>query len=331
VFDTSDYPERERERMFLHVHSLSVLIDILSRPVQCRVEVYDLGDMRLRISTSSAQRSTRLPETVAIDRRDAIDIVLVRKGSIHGEVDGRPVSLLAGEALVCDFSRPSALEHGDNETITLDLERRLIAQELPWLEDMNGWVVSGAAAQLLAARLDELSAQLPLLPAAAAPEEARKTAAVVAACLPGPCHAGISSRVLADDVRVLDRATGFIESRLQSAELEPRSIWKAANVSRSRLYRVFASLGGVSRYVVRQRLARAHAALTSPDDARTIARIAHDCGFANVSHFARTFRNAFGQTAREVRKASTTSAARPDQAPAATPANSPTDRAVRSR
>ena len=29
VFDTSDYPEADRERMFVHVYSLAVMVEIL--------------------------------------------------------------------------------------------------------------------------------------------------------------------------------------------------------------------------------------------------------------------------------------------------------------
>jgi AraC-like DNA-binding protein len=119
----------------------------------------------------------------------------------------------------------------------------------------------------------------------------------------GASRAPLSPRVLADDVRVLERAARFIDANLGSVELQPSLIWKAAHVSRSRLYRVFAPLGGVSRYVARRRLAQAYAALTQPSEPRTIASIAHDLGFANVSHFARSFRTAFGRTARQVRSA----------------------------
>jgi AraC-like DNA-binding protein len=302
VIDTGDYPEAERERMFLHVRSLALLTDILARPAHCRLQLYELGDMRLAIAAASAWRGARLPETIALDRRSSIDVVLVREGAIRGEVDGRHVSLGAGEALVTDFCRPFRLEHAANETIALTLERRLIARDLPWLEDLNGCVVRGAPARLLADHLQRLAAQLPSTPAAAALDEVRQTIAVLAACLPSSPQAGFSPRVLADDLRVLERATLFIESHLDRADLEPSAIWKAAHVSRSRLYRVFAALGGVSRYIAQRRLARAHAALTHPGEARTIARIAHDCGFANVSHFARSFRDAFGLTARQVRQ-----------------------------
>jgi AraC-like DNA-binding protein len=299
VFDTGDYPEPERERLFLHVCSDSALVEPLARPVRCRMELYELGDIRLRVLSASAHRRVRLAESIAFDRRNLIQIVLVRRGAIHGGADGRPVAALVGEALVLDLGRPLELEQAEGETVALELDRELFARG--GVDGLHGAVLRGVASRILCQHLAELSGRIAELSPRAALAEAHKLAAVMAACLPGGSRAPVSPRVLADDLRVFERAARFIDANLGSAELQPGQIWRAAHVSRSRLYRVFASLGGVARYVARQRLAEAYAALTRPGEARTIASIAHDFGFANVSHFARCFRAEFGRTARQVR------------------------------
>ena len=53
--------------------------------------------------------------------------------------------------------------------------------------------------------------------------------------------------------------------------------------------------------MIQQRLLRARQVLANPTDPRTISAIAYDCGFTNVAHFARAFREAFGVTASQVR------------------------------
>ena len=55
---------------------------------------------------------------------------------------------------------------------------------------------------------------------------------------------------------------------------------------------------------------RARQALANPGDPRTISAIAYDCGFTNVAHFARAFREAFGVTASQVRNGSSSTTAR---------------------
>lgn len=301
VFDTSDYPESERERMFVHVYSLAVMVEILSRPVHCRIELYELPQISLRVVKTSAQRSIRLAETIRMDRRDFMGVILLRKGSISGDLDGRPCRIAAGEALIADFGRPSSLEHSDHELITIGLERPFVVQRLPWLEPLNGTAVAAETAQPLFSHMDDLLARMRAMPARQAEIEAHKLVELLAAVLPRPGEAPISRRRLADDLQSFDRAAAYIEANLASSDLTPKSIWKAANVSRSRLYRLFAPMGGVSKYIIQQRLLCAREALAQPDDHRTIGRIAHDCGFSNVAHFARAFRDAFGVTAKQMR------------------------------
>ena len=300
VFDTVDYAEPDRERMFVHVYSLAVLVEILAHPVHCRIELCWLPQVHLRLASTSAQRSIRLPETIRMDRHDFLGIILLERGAITGDLDGRPIRIEAGEALVADFGRPSSLEHSEHELITIGLDRALMEQRLPWLQALNGLVLGREAAEPLFQHMRELVNRL-RDGAAARPElEARAVTEWIAAVLPPPGEAAPSRRV-AEDVRAFERACAYIDAHLEREDLEPSAIWKAASLSRSRLYRLFAPEGGVARYVIQRRLQRAHQALTNPADPRTISAIAYDCGFTNVAHFARAFREAFGVTASQVR------------------------------
>ena len=300
VFDTADYAEPDRERMFVHVYSLAVLVEILAHPVHCRIELCWLPQVHLRLARTSAQRSVRLPETIRMDRHDFLGIIMLERGSITGDLDGRPVRLEAGEALVADFGRPSSLEHSDHELITIGLDRALVEQRLPWLQALNGMVIDREAALPLFRHMRELVDRLRGGSAPRPELEARAVAEWIASVLPPPGEAAPSRR-MAEDLRAFERAAAYIDAHLDREDLEPSAIWKAASVSRSRLYRLFAPEGGVARYVIQQRLQRAHEALTNPVDPRTISAIAYDCGFTNVAHFARAFREAFGVTATQVR------------------------------
>ena len=301
VFDTSDYPEADRERMFVHVYSLAVMVEILAKPVHCRIELFELPGIYLRVASTSPQRSVRLAETIRMDRNDFLAVILLRRGSIVGELDGRPVRVSAGEGLVAEFGRPSSLEHSDHQLVTIGLDRGLVTGRLPWLEQMNGTVIPADAARPLFDHVDGLLPRMASLRAHAAELEARKLTELLAAVLPPPGEAAVSQRRLADDVQSFERASAYIAANLCCPELGPHAIWRAANVSRSRLYRLFAPLGGVSKYIIQQRLLRAYEALTRADEHRTIGKIAHDCGFSNLAHFSRAFRETFGVTAKQVR------------------------------
>lgn len=65
-----------------------------------------------------------------------------------------------------------------------------------------------------------------------------------------------------------------------------------------------------SKFVLEQRLARAHGLLVDPrTSAKTIRAIALDAGFADVSYFNRAFRRHYGASPSGVRKAARTSLA----------------------
>jgi AraC-like DNA-binding protein len=56
-------------------------------------------------------------------------------------------------------------------------------------------------------------------------------------------------------------------------------------------------------YVARERLALAHRRLTMPTLAKTsVSEIAFSCGFGDLSHFARSFRKAYGESPTDVRR-----------------------------
>jgi AraC-like DNA-binding protein len=68
--------------------------------------------------------------------------------------------------------------------------------------------------------------------------------------------------------------------------------------------RIFAESGSTfTQYVTEQRLAAAYKALRHISNDLPISTIAYDCGFANVSHFNRLFRQRFGCTPSDVRVA----------------------------
>jgi AraC-like DNA-binding protein len=304
VFDTADYPEPDRERMFVHVYSLAVLVEILAHPVRCRIELCRLPYVHLRVASTSAQRSIRLPETIRMDGHDFVGVILLQRGAITGDLDGCRVEVGPGQALIADFGRPSSLEHSDHDLITIGLDRALVQQRLPWLQGLNGTVIDARAAEPLFRHLQGLLDRIRAGHAQHPDTETRAIADWVAATIPQPGDAAAPPRRRADDLRAFERAAAYIEAHLDSEDLEPSAIWKAANVSRSRLYRLFAQEGGVARYVIHQRLLRARQALANPDDPRTISAIAYDCGFTNVAHFARAFREAFGLTASQARNGS---------------------------
>ena len=76
----------------------------------------------------------------------------------------------------------------------------------------------------------------------------------------------------------------------------------AMAMSRSKLYRLFESSGGVAHFINRERLREAHYRLSSYRFARSIHAIGNEVGFADHSTFSRAFRREFGYSPTEARE-----------------------------
>lgn len=112
---------------------------------------------------------------------------------------------------------------------------------------------------------------------------------------------------LTDEVRaetLLTRVLAWARGHLTDPDLDARRIAAAHNVSVRQLYKVCAA-GGVSleQWLIAERLELARAELVAPSRRhRSIAAVAHSCGFADPSHFARRFRAAYGRSPREYQR-----------------------------
>ncbi|MHC1561403.1 helix-turn-helix domain-containing protein [Actinomycetospora sp. C-140] len=107
------------------------------------------------------------------------------------------------------------------------------------------------------------------------------------------------------DETLLVRIHEFVRQRLRDADLGPDEIAAVHNISRRRLFGLFAGAGtSLEQTIITRRLDAAHDELGRPGSAhKSVATIAHEWGFRDAGHFSRRFRRAFGVTPRERRAA----------------------------
>jgi AraC family transcriptional regulator, positive regulator of tynA and feaB len=110
-----------------------------------------------------------------------------------------------------------------------------------------------------------------------------------------------SSLVAAHRVRII----GFIEAHLRDPELTPRRVAQACRITARYLHHLFANESEtVTQYIQRRRLEEcARALIAAPVRGRLVTEIAFDYGFNSLTHFGRVFRNQFGLTPSEYRRA----------------------------
>jgi AraC-like DNA-binding protein len=98
------------------------------------------------------------------------------------------------------------------------------------------------------------------------------------------------------------RMAAFADSHLHDPELTPTWIAAEHFVSVRHLYTVWDRATGQSphRWIMAQRLERASRLLAQrPRSALPISSVARQCGFTNMSHFSRRFREAYGLRPRD--------------------------------
>lgn len=111
-----------------------------------------------------------------------------------------------------------------------------------------------------------------------------------------------STDILAVNHLQVARALRFIAENYPDPQLDVNRIAKATSVSRRMLERVFRShlRRSVNEEVVRVRILKAHE-LVAGSTGMTILEVAMAAGFANLSHFYRTYKKHFGSTPRNDR------------------------------
>jgi AraC-like DNA-binding protein len=94
-----------------------------------------------------------------------------------------------------------------------------------------------------------------------------------------------------------------IEAHLANGGLSPGAVAKRHQISDSYIRKLFESEGtSFSQFVLDRRLERAHRMLMNPALAsRSIASVAFDAGFGDLSYFNRVFKRCYGATPSEVR------------------------------
>ncbi len=264
-----------------------------------RAKAWLLEGIVLSVNAMPPVALERTAGAAAADGRTDFVVVLSPDSAWRARGAGARV-VESGVVCVLDNSRPYRVETNGGEFIILNVSRALLDDpRLPF--DLHAQLFRNALALVFADFLVALCRRLPSVMQSEAPALTRALRDLLVACLAAGHEAMWQS---VDDATVLHRARRYIDRNLAQA-LTVADVARAMGVSRTHLYRIFRDVGGVERFVMRQRLARAHALLSAATDRRrTVAEIAAATGFASLAHFSRQFRAHFGVTPTQVRAGS---------------------------
>ncbi len=267
------------------------------------IDAHMIGSLMLARTVTRAQIWKRSPLTMARDGMDHFMIQLYDRGtqrycSKNGDAEMPPNGLL-----VYDLSQEMQAETTDFSNISLILPRPMIEDFLQTPEDLHMRALDGREPLVALLRehmltLNRHAARLDFQQAAAI---APMTAQLAAACLNGTWQ-GMPGETQFLERGLLTSLRRDIEARLADPALSPASLCDYHGLSRTRLYEMFAPLGGVSAYIRERRLRAALLALVDPQAMdRPISAIARASGFRSDSDFSRAFQRRFGLSPRAAR------------------------------
>jgi AraC-like DNA-binding protein len=171
------------------------------------------------------------------------------------------------------------------------------------LDGVTGMAVNTAQGRLLADYTLLLARNLPNLAAEEAARLPKAVETMFAACL-APSADKVEAAGHQINLTLMERVRRAVRRHLRSPSLGPERLCREAGASRSTLYRLLESEGGVGRYIQRQRLSESFAILGDASNTIPIGMIAETLCFADASSFSRAFRREFGITPSDLRVAS---------------------------
>jgi AraC-like DNA-binding protein len=305
VFSTDVLPPAQRlEAWNAQFGTLNRIAPTVSDPacLHVRTENWLLGDMLLNVSRTSPAVFTRSRAHV---RRDGLDHWVVRmvlRGRSGIEQDGAHHVVEAGVPVLLRLDAPWETVWEDAAWISLCLPRDSHPGLAAALAARGTGPVRGEAASVLADYMAMLERQVRGASPARLTVLAGSTAGVLAACLAaadaGPARGAPEDLAPAQ----FERMQAMIRQHMHSPRFNPQRLAALAGMSRSALYRLFESRGGVAQHIQAMRLRRALALLSDPALATApIASLAERAGFHDPSAFSRAFRAAYGCSPRDAR------------------------------
>jgi len=305
-FSTWDLPERERLSRWREEYArtlVSVDIEPLSsdEPFHAEAIMQALPGVRTALCAGSAARLVRTRDmATAVD--DSIGLVVNLGPRAVASQYGSDVALGVGDAVAINTDIAAALTSANH--IGMLLPRAALASRVTDLDSAIGRIIpsDNEALRLLVSYLrlirDETAHVSPEIGQTIADHVHDLAALALGANRDTAQDSGLSAlaaarlRAMKDDVR----------KACSSPELSVHTIAAQYGVSARYVQRLFEESGSTfTGYLIEQRLAAAHKALRRAPANVPISTIAYDCGFTDVSHFNRMFRQRFGCTPSDVR------------------------------
>jgi AraC-like DNA-binding protein len=309
-FSLADFAEQDRVAAWRDLYGRLVLeADIAPLPdhsLHADVTVRALPGLVITSAALSAFRYERSAELIA-DGNDGLALVMVSHRA-RAVQRGREVTWEAGDALLLSSADPVVMVcTAPAHALCLHIPRSALA---PLVSSVDRVIMqpiprSTEALKLLTSYVGALRESFALATAELRHHVVAHLHDLIAVTLGATRDAaGLADGRGISAARLRAIKTDII-GHLDRSDLTVAAVAMRYGVTARQIQRLFESEGTTySRFVLGQRLARAHRLLTDPRFAdRAISAVAFEVGFGDLSYFNRAFRRYFGATPSEAREA----------------------------
>ena len=295
-FSSADRPEAVAFQEYIELYKNGADVSRGRGSFHAHVRAWRLDGLLLFDRCASGVIHARKDRT-ATDGFSHIVLTLVVSGRLEGSAESGFTEAFPGEIIIADTRRPSRTELIDAHLITASVDRSIIEAGLGASGGMHGLVLKPASNYVLADFMQSLARRGDDLTPGALPALSRAFVDILASV------DGFVSRASSDTRRqefirreVVER---YIAANLGQRSLSVETISEATGISRSALYRLFDSQGGVAKLIQRRRIDALRSALDAKaiggggDSGETLADIVSRLGFSSEEQARRQFAELF--------------------------------------
>ncbi|HEY4249786.1 MAG TPA: helix-turn-helix domain-containing protein [Roseomonas sp.] len=284
------------------------LFDVLPRePVDegfvAESRLWSLNGFAIGSVAAPALYATR---TKSLIRRNPVDhwvLGIGRRASSRIIGQGVMLEVPPDTPFIQSLGQEVTSERAADERLHLYLSRDAFQDIAPQLDAACGRLLSAPLGHLLKDYLFLLDRHLPDLTEDEQPRLTHALRAMIGACVaPSPDWVARASDQI--DLCRMERVRQIVRKQLRSPDLGPAVLCRELGISRTHLYRLMESEGGVFRYIQRQRLLESFTLLSDWASITSIGALAEEMGFSDTPSFSRAFRREFGMSPRDARVAS---------------------------
>jgi AraC-like DNA-binding protein len=238
-------------------------------------------------------------------RRDPVDhwvISYCARGAHFAQTAGTETEVPARVPFLWSLGQEFLHERTHVDRVQFFLARDAFRDIAPLLDVALGRTLDTPLGHLLGDYMVALEQRLHVVTEADLPRLANAVGAMVAAAIaPSAERVAVAKQQI--DMGRKERVRQAVRRHLRTPTFGPTILCRLVGISRSNLYRLFEDVGGVARYIQRERLLEAREVLIDPATTKSISAIAEDLCFADASSFSRSFKREFGHSPGELRSA----------------------------